>query len=81
MGSQSVLFGKCTMELLIASFKGDGLLFAKWQTYLVLLGLGVSIVLQIRWLNEALRRFDSMFVVPVFQVWALIHSSHVNSLL
>ena len=67
MGAQSVLFAKCTAMLLAGTIAGDGLMFVYWGTYFVLLGLGVTIFLQIRWLNSGLRMFSALMIVPIFQ--------------
>jgi drug/metabolite transporter (DMT)-like permease len=73
MGAQSVLFAKCTAMLLAASIGGQGLMFVYWGTYFVLLGLGVTIFLQIRWLNSGLRMFSALLIVPIFQsFWILV---------
>eukprot|EP01006_Ploeotia_vitrea_P038323 TRINITY_DN66226_c8_g2_i2.p1 TRINITY_DN66226_c8_g2~~TRINITY_DN66226_c8_g2_i2.p1 ORF type:complete len:593 (-),score=259.41 TRINITY_DN66226_c8_g2_i2:106-1884(-) len=74
MGAQSVLFAKCTAELLLNTLSGNGMLFVHWQSYLVIGGLGGTIVCQIRWLNEALQHFDALYVVPVFQSFWIICS-------
>jgi len=67
LGAQSVLFAKCTAELILNSFAGNGLLFSHWQTYLVLFCMCGSIFLQIKFLNEGLREFNVLNIVPVFQ--------------
>ena len=73
MGAQSVLFAKCTSTLFRSTLAGEGVMFGYWQTYLVLLGLGVTIFFQIRWLNSGLRLFPALYVVPVFQsFWILV---------
>jgi len=73
MGAQSVLFAKCTANLVAASIAGKGLMFIYGGTYGVLIGLGVTIFLQIRWLNSGLRMFSSLMVVPIFQsFWILV---------
>ena len=56
------------------TFRGDGNLFLHWQSYLVLSGMGTCIYLQIKWLNEALMLFDSLYVVPVFQSFWILFS-------
>eukprot|EP01029_Cantina_marsupialis_P014355 TRINITY_DN316_c0_g3_i1.p1 TRINITY_DN316_c0_g3~~TRINITY_DN316_c0_g3_i1.p1 ORF type:complete len:512 (-),score=122.73 TRINITY_DN316_c0_g3_i1:346-1881(-) len=71
MGAQSVLLGKSFAELIKASFKGD-LMFANVSTYLIVIGMGLTIFLQVRWLNFGLKRFGALYVVPVFQsIWTL----------
>lgn len=73
MGAQSVLFAKCTAMLLAATFSGKGMMFVHWGTYFVLLGLGTTIFLQIRWLNSGLRLFSALLIVPIFQsFWILV---------
>lgn len=73
VGAQSVLFAKCFSELLINSFAGGGFFLAYYQTYLVVICMGACIYLQIKWLNDGLRRFDAVYIVPVFQsFWILV---------
>ena len=73
MGAQSVLFAKCTSTLFRTMIAGDGIMFVYPGTYGVLLGLGVTIFFQIRWLNSGLRLFPALYVVPVFQsFWILV---------
>ena len=73
MGAQSVLFAKCTSTLFRTMIAGDGVMFVYPGTYGVLLGLGVTIFFQIRWLNSGLRLFPALYVVPVFQsFWILV---------
>lgn len=72
MGAQSVLFAKCSSQLLVNTFKGD-VLFVKWPSYLVLTGLFLTIYYQIKWLNSGLQLFTALYIVPVFQsFWILI---------
>lgn len=73
VGAQSVLFAKCIAELLVNSIQGHGVLFAFWQTYVLLFCMGITVVLQIKWLNKGLKLFDALYVVPVFQsFWILV---------
>ena len=73
MGAQSVLFAKCTSTLFRTMIAGEGVMFVHAGTYGVLLGLGVTIFFQIRWLNSGLRLFPALYVVPVFQsFWILV---------
>jgi hypothetical protein len=72
MGAQSVLFAKCSAQLLVNTFTGD-ILFVKWPSYLVLTGLFLTIYYQIKWLNSGLQLFTALYIVPVFQsFWILI---------
>ena len=73
VGAQSVLFAKCSVELIANSIQGKGMMFKYYQTYFVLSAMFCTIFLQIGWLNNGLRRFDSAYTVPVFQsFWIVI---------
>lgn len=66
LSSYSILFGKMTMELIKESIQGSNQMnkFTSW--YFVVL-LGVCIFLQMYYYNKALKRFQMIFCVPVFQ--------------
>eukprot|EP00512_Aurantiochytrium_limacinum_P001141 CAMPEP_0171489180 /NCGR_PEP_ID=MMETSP0958-20121227/2613_1 /TAXON_ID=87120 /ORGANISM="Aurantiochytrium limacinum, Strain ATCCMYA-1381" /LENGTH=712 /DNA_ID=CAMNT_0012022363 /DNA_START=120 /DNA_END=2258 /DNA_ORIENTATION=- len=67
-GAQSVLFAKTLDGLLVASFTGHSRIFlAHFGSYLVIVAMFSSMILQVYWLNCALARFDALYVVPVFQ--------------
>jgi uncharacterized membrane protein len=74
VGAQSVLFAKCTVELLTANFVfKSGNMFVYPQTWIILTLLGITIFCQIKWLNEGLQQFDASYTVPVFQAfWILL---------
>jgi hypothetical protein len=64
---------QCTAMLLASTFSGKGILFVFWQSYFILLGLGITIFMQIRWLNSGLQRFSALLIVPIFQsFWILV---------
>ena len=70
MGAQNVLFAKSVSVLVIESVSGGGrVLFAFWETYLLLIGLVSTIYLQLRWLNSGLKRFSALYVAPTFQAF------------
>jgi hypothetical protein len=72
-GAQSVLFGKCTAEMIVATVSGHGLFFVYYQSYLIIGSMVASILLQIKWLNDGLIRFDSVSLIPIFQsFWILV---------
>ncbi len=58
-GAQSVLFAKCTVELLVNWTAGRGTPWYNFGTYLVIAGMACTISLQISWLNEGLKRYKS----------------------
>lgn len=73
MGAQSVLFAKCTSTLFRTMIIHGDIMFVHPGTYGVLVGLGITIFFQIRWLNSGLRLFPALYVVPVFQsFWILV---------
>lgn len=73
IGAQSVLYAKCVVELLINSFSGHGNLWVHFQTYLVTCCMFTTIMLQIKWLNDGLKKFDASYTVPVFtSFWILL---------
>jgi hypothetical protein len=48
-------------------------MFAHVETYVIIASLCVSISLSLHWLNQAIRRFSVLYIVPVFQVfWLLV---------
>lgn len=72
-GAQSVLFAKCTIEL-VSNSTSDGAMFLHYQTYIVVFCLVFSVYLQIYWLNEGLKRFQIAFIVPIFTAFWIIIS-------
>ena len=74
IGAQSVLFAKCSVELLVNTFgPAHSNMFAEWPSYLVMACMFGSIFMQIHYLNEGLRRFSSTYSIPVFQAfWILV---------
>jgi len=74
IGAQSILFAKCSVELLVNTFHGSGLLFAHYQSYFVLAAMTTTIFLQIHWLNEGLRRYPASYTVPVFTAFWIVLS-------
>ena len=75
IGAQSVLFAKCFAELVVTGLmrQGNFGIFLYYQTYLVVIAMVTCILLQIKYMNSALLRFDSVTVVPIFQsFWILV---------
>jgi len=68
-GGGSVLFAKAVIELVRASATGNE---GGWNTavpYLLFLGVGSFLGLQVVILNRSLRLFEAFFVVPVYQTF------------
>jgi uncharacterized membrane protein len=65
-GAQSVMFAKA---IAVTVVNGEWEYFQKPLTYVILVGLGTSVYLQLKWSNKALQHFDALYVVPVFQAF------------
>jgi hypothetical protein len=66
-GGQSVLFAKAVVELVKTTFTVSNQ-FIYPEMYFFVALLAVSLYCQTMFLNSGLKRFDSLFVVPVYQV-------------
>jgi hypothetical protein len=66
VGSQSIIFAKSIAELIKMTAKGNNQ-FVYWQTYLMLVGMVVTIFTQIHWLAQGLKHFDAVYCIPIFQ--------------
>ncbi|GBG29603.1 Magnesium transporter NIPA2 [Hondaea fermentalgiana] len=66
IGAQSVLFAKCSAELIKKTIEGENQ-FANWQTYIIILCMFFTIFNQLHWLANGLRLFDAVLIIPVFQ--------------
>jgi uncharacterized membrane protein len=68
IGGHSLVFAKFVSEM-ISEFWGGSWSVPNWKVasglYVIFGMLIMSLVLQIVWINEALKRFDSVFVVPI----------------
>merc|ERR1711907_698041 len=69
IGAQSVLFAKCSVELITNAAYGTENIFQYPETYLLMLATAVTVVLQVTWINRGLRYFDTSYMVPVFQAF------------
>eukprot|EP00924_Labyrinthula_sp_SR-Ha-C_P013486 maker-scaffold_5-snap-gene-4.6-mRNA-1 protein AED:0.02 eAED:0.02 QI:244/1/1/1/0.75/0.6/5/116/582 len=78
IGSQSVLFAKCTIEIFKSAFitsnESQEALggssrnpFTRFETYLIIFCMLLTIFNQLHWLSHSLRFFDAVLVVPIFQ--------------
>lgn len=73
VGSQSILFAKTSVELVMDSARGGTLFLLNPLSYLILLAMGSTVTLQIYWLNCGLARWEALYNVPVFQAfWILV---------
>jgi hypothetical protein len=73
-GGESVLMAKTTAVLLRATMDGDNQ-FTKGLTYLFLIAMVATIVIQTHYLATSLKYFDALYVVPVFQCFWITGST------
>jgi hypothetical protein len=71
IGAHSMLFAKFTAELIAQDIF---ILFTTLMGYTTLVGLGLTIFAQIKWLNEGIKRFDSIYVLPVAKAFWVFFS-------
>lgn len=69
IGAQSVLFAKCSVEMISNTMYGTENAFKYWQTYVLIMAMFVTVILQVTWINRGLRYFDTSYMVPVFQAF------------
>jgi len=70
-GGNSVLFAKSTVELLKDAFHGDDV-FLHLDTYLIIAMMILCLLTQIHFLNGAMKRYDQLHVLPVYQSYWII---------
>lgn len=73
-GAQSVLFAKLLDELLLSTLASKGEFYTRGETFLVCFGLLCGLLSQVYFMNEGLRRFSALFVVPIFQSTWIVYS-------
>lgn len=72
IGGLTAAYAKAAVELIKTSILGGDNQFAYLGTYVIVTILIVCVVLQIRFLNAGLQRYEAMYVVPVYQVFWII---------
>lgn len=70
-GGQSLLFAKSVVELLFETVRGENQFAHPW-VYIFLFCMFFFIVLQLHFLAVALKYFDALYCVPVFQCFFII---------
>ena len=71
IGGQSLLFAKSTVELIKDAMGGQGV-FKELETYVIMGMMVFCLYNQIMFLNGGLKRFDALYVVPVYQAYWII---------
>jgi len=72
-GGQSILFAKSTVELIKDAAHGQDV-FWHIQTYLIIVMLVICLLTQITFLNGAMKRYDQLYVMPIYQSYWIIFS-------
>lgn len=78
MGAQNVFFAKLVSKMIVLTAKRnkehggdsgdkDEWFYDYWQFYLMLFGLGFTIIFQLKWLNSGLKLFSALHIAPIFQ--------------
>jgi hypothetical protein len=73
-GGMSVLLAKSTVEIAKNAITYGGTPFKHIESYVLVGGMLASLMMQIIFLNEGLRRFDALLMVPVYQSFWIISS-------
>jgi hypothetical protein len=72
VGALSVLLSGCVSRLLVNAVAGETAEFNKLSPYLFIMGMIVCVILQTKYLNDALMLGDVMTIYPMFQAsWIL----------
>lgn len=72
VGGQSIIFAKSTMEILKAAYNGVQGLGSSGETYLIVSAMLFCLLIQITYLNGALKEYDSLSVVPIYQAYWIV---------
>lgn len=87
IGGNTAVYAKASIELVKTTIKGDNQ-FIYGGTYFLIILMVVCVVGQLKFLNGGLKRYESLFVVPVYQVFwigngvmgALFYFNEVDSI-
>ena len=71
IGGFTAAYAKASIELIKTSILGDNQ-FTHIGTYFIIFMMGGSVCLQIKFLNAGLKRYEAMYIVPVYQVFWII---------
>jgi len=66
IGAQSVLFAKCTAELVKNTFQGQNQ-FVYWESWVIFFMMCFTVFNQLHWLAQGLQHFDAVTTIPIFQ--------------
>jgi len=68
-GAQSIMFAKATLEMLVTAAQGQS---SAWWLFTCLPPFALCLWCQVNFLNQALKLYDAMFVVPVYQTFWIV---------
>jgi len=69
VGAQSIMFAKATLEMGYSAIQGR---VTVWYLFLCLPPFGLCLWCQVNFLNQALKLFDALYVVPVYQIFWIV---------
>eukprot|EP00924_Labyrinthula_sp_SR-Ha-C_P007944 maker-scaffold_41-snap-gene-1.32-mRNA-1 protein AED:0.01 eAED:0.01 QI:421/1/1/1/1/1/3/180/365 len=73
IGGQSLLFAKSVVELVKTAFSSSSAMsLVNGETFVLVFFLVVCLLFQITFLNKALKRFDSLYVIPLYESYWII---------
>lgn len=68
-GAQSIMFAKGALEMGYSAVTGKS---SVWYLFLCLPPFGLCLWCQVHYLNQALKLFDALYVVPVYQIFWIV---------
>jgi len=68
-GAQSIMFAKASLELLKSGIRGQS---SAWYLFICVPPFLLCLWAQVNYLNQALKLYDALFVVPVYQTFWII---------
>eukprot|EP00943_MAST-04B_sp_MAST-4B-sp1_P006625 g6625.t1 len=71
IGGHAILFAKQAMELLKSWGAGDNI-WVYYEMYFIIIGVAVGLFGNVSFLNTALRYYDSLQVIPIYQTYWII---------
>ncbi|GBG29549.1 NIPA-like protein 2 [Hondaea fermentalgiana] len=72
VGGQSIIFAKSTVEIFKSAISGAKGIGANAETYFIISGMILCMLVQITYLNGGLLHHDSLSIVPVYQAYWIL---------
>ena len=74
LGAMQIFLAKICVQLLLETFDGNNQ-FNHFLTYLFLVSFVISGYLQVHYINQTLRYFDSLYCIPIYQCFLVIFNT------